>query len=62
MTRMRGDMEWPINQADILKAIQGLFDADTWWIYKGESVRRFEARFAQMHDCNGTSGATSRPK
>jgi dTDP-4-amino-4,6-dideoxygalactose transaminase len=63
MARMRGDMEWPVNKADILKAIHGLFDADTWWIYKGESVRTVEARFAQMHDCaygvsvcNGTVG------
>jgi dTDP-4-amino-4,6-dideoxygalactose transaminase len=56
-------MDWPVNNGDILKAIHALFDAGTWWIYKGEVVRTFEARFAQAHDCaygvsvcNGTVG------
>ena len=44
-------MDWPVNNAEILKAVHDLFDAGTWWIYKGETVRSFEARFARMHDC-----------
>ncbi len=56
-------MDWPVNSADVLKAIHDLFDAGNWWIYKGDVVRAFEARFAQAHDCtygvsvcNGTVG------
>ncbi|ETW96413.1 MAG: hypothetical protein ETSY1_26720 [Candidatus Entotheonella factor] len=56
-------MAWPVNSNDILQAIYDLFDSGNWWIYKGDVVRAFEARFAQAHDCaygvsvcNGTVG------
>ena len=56
-------MDWPVNSDDILKAIHDLFDSGNWWLYKGDVVRAFEARFAQAHDCaygisvcNGTVG------
>ncbi len=53
--------QWPPNSQDILKVIEELFESGTWWIYKGEVVRKFEQRFAQSHQakfgvsvCNGT--------
>ena len=54
-------MEWPVNNKEILKAIEELFSTGKWWIYKGKEVFRFEKRFAEFHNsefgistCNGT--------
>jgi len=54
-------MEWPVNNKDILNAIDKLFATGKWWLYKGEKVFEFEKRFAEFHDakygvstCNGT--------
>ena len=56
-------MEWPVNSGEILESVQRLFASGTWWVYKGDTVREFEGRFAAAHDCefgvslcNGTVG------
>ena len=54
-------MDAPINNDAVLDAVRQLFDSGTWWIYKGKTVKQFEARFASSHGgrygvstCNGT--------
>ncbi len=47
LIRMKG----PEDKDSILKAVQDVFDKDTWWRYTAESVRDFEKRFARARDC-----------
>ncbi len=54
-------MEWPVNNKDILHAVEKAFHGGKWWIYKGKEVYDFEKRFADFHGskygisvCNGT--------
>jgi len=54
-------MEWPLNNKEILEAIEKLFSSGKWWIYKGKEAFEFEKKFAAFHNsefgvsaCNGT--------
>lgn len=45
-------MDWPVNSEAALDSIRNVFDYGSWWHYHGPTLRDFETRFANAHDCS----------